>query len=1846
MLDRAATDSSVAGAGSRAVRTSRRKRTPDKPAVVNDSDDEKSEGKSGAAAKRHRKAAPSKDKPPADDSDKGVTAKKPRKKKTTAERLAKPRDSKIVPETESTAAKEETASAESDEGIDLAADATKDVVTADGFDTKKQARGIFHAQFLKSFHEIVKNQAKYGVDPIYGSLPPAVFGPICAKETCARGGALSLYMAARDKIGKPNRRDVLWVALSERLDDTDKAGLSEQEIDERVDQLWTRDRISKLRRIYEIGLEAAREAREKAVEEATRRSPLAEARVVSPEPPHVPIPRKYGDIKQLPLSLLTQVTAGQLLEEWPGREVYDHLEMLTDNIPAARDLKRTPEDAQKQLNLIKKHQKKVAASFVPDDIEENKDKEVEAEEEETELNPAFTQQPTSRYVFPASLKKHKEPPTVEPTSATHKQRKDKPAGRHGFKNYWFCSAPVRKEMDAIAASEDADLAYRKWVETPEDEREQNQLSVDPTWEKVEALNKIDRELARKSLQHHARAHEKEYSDMHNKPVIRDTREPGERRKPGHRVDAATLAAVQDADSRAQNLDFSTLLTRANQEFKDLKADGAWSTTQTQVEASRRAVQALMDQRGISARKSTKAEREAAEILSKVDIVGARGSTPYAAELMRRMKTSPGIELTRVLGYLQSVPDGGYATAPTPPVRKKLATMAAASASPMEGDDEAEEGEDEEDGEADSEEEDAMADAEDLEANSSESDFEAGKADNEAGAAGYQNEPGSDFVAPETKFVQQWDTRGRPLGRQRVLSPAEMATQERQKQARKRKTPMNAAAIELQRRGQEDTVDLTMDQADDDPIYQEFTALAQKWHRDHGGQTSSSSNKPGGGTAPTKRRRKSRKDSDTVTGSLFARAVGCEVGSEEELSVEERKEVSGTDYKPLFNHASFTSKDREFICCPETGITLRYSVDAQIVTHRSSWPESTYGQVQGPLTHILRFWQNNADAVPNLYLVQGHSPRSRHWQSELAGELRKAAEWLETQAVGEQTDFWELTEEIGEAHHRSALEAKRAEDSDVVALKHVRVRGATITVDTVRGKEQRPTLSSSSNGKGVQVQCAPWGTGDVKTAKEHLREFKEFADLGGLKPKLWVAAFRQTLMERHVKMVVDSVPFWLEEPAEEHFNRVARTFSKAFGQTAIAQRGLEEALQLRRKGVNEPIQNYVNAFFQCVALLQNEEATTDLTQEHFRTLLRNAGANLKRHALNWEYAPHRALMYNGDPPPNVIPNRSTLIAKMQQWSDNRSAPERLEDFIHGMMDHERHGGATMGDTGFSMDGVRNGSNGKIEHLGLGTTQNDCFRTPAPNDFAKKEWQSLKHRQDLTIYGYDNASTYGKPLPGAKSAAARPQAQQQQGKGRQNPKAKQQQQKRKVEAQQRAAAAAPQQTSAEPDAKRQRPNSSKKKGNKESAKAAAEAAAARAANRTFGPCSNCGLRRHDWAHCSRNPDNPRHQPAALHFKDMGGHPKATVEDCESVGITPHPDAPRNKDVNEDGSPKDKEEDGEDGAEASDEASVHRVRITGQRLRRVARIRLGQHGTAEVLIPGQFKGLPRRQCLIDSGAQISMLNGKYYDQHKSTLGPLARTRFAIRVADGSRAHTRGQVTVEFTAHDEFTGRSSTVVHDFIVVDGMDTVAIIGMDISQRLFHSMTFEEGRLHFKPASAMVRVVQEAAPSVPLLVRTTCMVEGRTCRLIPVVFASGSSLPENATVMVEPGTIRGRNGELMHLDFVPHIRMATDPEHPQPYMIALRNEDIRRLRIEAGCVIGRAHLVVDGDVRGLSEQRPADRLPEARTGTAVTCTLPSDLTDRIRIRVRAVGVVEQVDQDGNLEMKDAAAGAHLEPASRA
>jgi hypothetical protein len=111
-------------------------------------------------------------------------------------------------------------------------------------------------------------------------------------------------------------------------------------------------------------------------------------------------------------------------------------------------------------------------------------------------------------------------------------------------------------------------------------------------------------------------------------------------------------------------------------------------------------------------------------------------------------------------------------------------------------------------------------------------------------------------------------------------------------------------------------------------------------------------------------------------------------------------------------------------------------------------------------------------------------------------------------------------------------------------------------------------------------------------------------------------------------------------------------------------------------------------------------------------------------------------------------------------------------------------------------------------------------------------------------------------------------------------------------------------------------------------------------------------------------------------------------------------------------------------------------------------------------------------------------------------------------------------------------------------------------------------------------------------------------------------------------------------------MATDPEHPQPYMIALRNEDIRRLRIEAGCVIGRAHLVVDGDVRGLSEQRPADRLSETRTGAAVTCTLPPDLTDRIRIKVRAVGVEEQADQDGNLEMKDAAAGAHVEPASRA
>lgn len=220
-------------------------------------------------------------------------------------------------------------------------------------------------------------------------------------------------------------------------------------------------------------------------------------------------------------------------------------------------------------------------------------------------------------------------------------------------------------------------------------------------------------------------------------------------------------------------------------------------------------------------------------------------------------------------------------------------------------------------------------------------------------------------------------------------------------------------------------------------------------------------------------------------------------------------------------------------------------------------------------------------------------------------------------------------------------------------------------------------------------------------------------------------------------------------------------------------------------------------------------------------------------------------------------------------------------------------------------------------------------------------------------------------------------------------------------------------------------------------------------------------------------------------------------------------------------------------------------------------------------------------------------------------------------------GQISTDFTAYEELTNRAYTVRHEFVIVDGMETTLILGMDINKKLFYSLTFLEGKLIFNPEGidhVTVARVQGRQPSAALLVAKTICIPGHSIREVPVTLLE-PSFPLNATLEVEPGSIHSTTGEVMHLHFAPHLRTATAPaQGTQPYSIVIRNHDTRQLRLEQGCVIGRAHVV------------PASELEAAPAGRYVLNEL-GDLTAAIRprVQVRTAQINETEDSDGDSAM---------------
>ncbi|MEQ1735384.1 MAG: hypothetical protein ABL886_03000, partial [Rhodoglobus sp.] len=490
------------------------------------------------------------------------------------------------------------------------------------------------------------------------------------------------------------------------------------------------------------------------------------------------------------------------------------------------------------------------------------------------------------------------------------------------------------------------------------------------------------------------------------------------------------------------------------------------------------------------------------------------------------------------------------------------------------------------------------------------------------------------------------------------------------------------------------------------------------------------------------------------GSFYQRTVGVAFppSTRPPAPIEVRaRAVKSAEYQPPFPLLEFFSEEeREHLCCPYSGITLRWSVDIQIMRMEPLWTDK---ELQGSLWRVLRHWQL-AGLEPDFDLVSGEDPNTEEWRALLELHHAPALRFLQSEEAEEATrdSIWGRSDVLLETWlaRRDADDSKENDSEEPI---EVRSRVATMSVETSKGREDRKTITYTTGGKASHALVA-WSTRDRRTARECIEDFYEWCKAAEVEPSKWVALFRQSMADRHVKTLIDTVAHWSTDKDSDYMKRVGRTFLRTYGQSPLTKRALEEALQFRRKGPDEPIEDFLDAYYEGASLITNNRGASDLTSVEFNNLIRNCGSNFARHAARWVY------MNNNDYDCNIsdgdhIKTRADLVARIVGWFKARSAVERQDDFIHAMIEHERTGEASNGDRGFSVDGQRNKVTGQIEHAGVGTMRNDCFRTPTPGPKTQSRWADLKHTVNLSVYGYDNKHLLGKaaaPKPPAPKAAS--------------------------------------------------------------------------------------------------------------------------------------------------------------------------------------------------------------------------------------------------------------------------------------------------------------------------------------------------------------------------------------------------------------------------------------------------------------------------------------------------------------
>jgi len=275
---------------------------------------------------------------------------------------------------------------------------------------------------------------------------------------------------------------------------------------------------------------------------------------------------------------------------------------------------------------------------------------------------------------------------------------------------------------------------------------------------------------------------------------------------------------------------------------------------------------------------------------------------------------------------------------------------------------------------------------------------------------------------------------------------------------------------------------------------------------------------------------------------------------------------------------------------------------------------------------------------------------------------------------------------------------------------------------------------------------------------------------------------------------------------------------------------------------------------------------------------------------------------------------------------------------------------------------------------------------------------------------------------------------------------------------------------------------------------------------------------------------------------------------------------------------------------------------------RLAINEHGQKEIVIDCRFGRVPAPGAIVDTGAQRSVMSGRFYDLHRGNF-PAVNRRSTVGIAiegiAGDYYRPRGEIVIPITFCDAPTKTNYHVPgHSFLVVDGLCADVLLGMDLMQEGCGITTLEvtTGQVKYSPllTTSPYSPPQGNAARYPVrLLKELILQPGQA---LPIALRIGDDDEDErahvgGSLLINPTVLTGiTRGAHFSLGIPEHLRTLEDRTH-RVFHITASNPTKFPVRIRAGVAVAEGELVDERSIRPVSNTSStsgavsADPLPE-------------------------------------------------------